>query len=1054
MKSLQWSAGIADATESWDGLAEGQPGNLWLFGKSLLRLSVVGRNGAAQKLDLQPGDRISAVCQRSDGEVWFGTRFGQLRRLGHPVGSSLATGTQPTVRCLFEDRERNLWIGLENGGLVRIKPKRVRTFGERDGLPGEHITAMCPDGKRGFWVGCHSAGLAYWNQGEFLPFAANDELGSGTIVWSLARSPDGGLWIGTEGAGLLRWKDQRLERFGPEQGMSQPAIRTLLQAKDGKLWIGGRGDGLLCLTKDGFVRYGAAEGFDGGDLTILADDGKGGLWIGTDGSGLYHYAGGKFSRYTRADGLGSNQVRALLRDDSDVLWIGTTGGLTRLKDGVLNNLDSRHGLWDETISQVLDDGFEPGLAARLWLGSNHGVFRITKASIEDVLQGRVSTLEPVVYGRAEGMDCLECSGGFSPAGMVLSLTENPAAWSTQIWIPTLRGLARLEPFRLLGKLEGISGDHITFAKPWLRLEASEQYFDLGDVVAGGNGFGTGTAAGIDVRTGKQVQESEAYMRTDPNSDPLKRYHPGAPPFVDGVFIPGGKTVISSSGLRSEFPETNGEAWGLLKSGYRAVDKDIFNESEMKKLGRPMVWLSGNQGITFDLDGVRKATGKSIERFTAEACNLHIGPASFHVLLDGQVVVQRSGMVHDGDRFELGIVPLDIPIPAGVRFLTLAATDDVHEIGVFNRKEPTIIVEEVRADGTLQTSSAVGAGSLHAEFTSLKIAPGAGRLDFRYAAPSMAAAEKVRFRYRLEPLEKTWVEAGDRRTANYSNLVPGDYIFRVTACNNDGVWNEKGSFVSLTMLPHFWQRPWFTPLWIAALVLAVAGATGLAIQMHHRRQIRRLEQQRALAAERTRIARDLHDELGAGLTQVVLLSDMARDDSGKEEHAEVRSDRVSKVARRLARSLDEIVWATNPKNDSLDESLSFICKFAQDFLRTAGISCRLDWPEDLPAGMLSSSRRHHLYLAVREVLNNVVKHAASSEVRLRLASSPADLTVEIRDNGRGFVVPEPGEHSSRHGLEGIAGRMTEVGGSAEITSEPGQGTLVRLRLPLQGPEDIA
>lgn len=731
--------------------------------------------------------------------------------------------------------------------------------------------------------------------------------------------------------------------------------------------------------------------------------------------------------------------------------------LTQLKDGAFRNLGSQDGLWSDAISQVLEDSLEPEYAdQRLWLGSNHGIFRIRKGVIEDYFQGKTASLEIVGYGRAEGMDCLECSGGFSPAGMRQSSAENPGTAGESLWFPTLRGLARLDALRLLGKPQGINGDHITFAKAWLHLGPDDTRFDLGDVVAGGNGSGTGRAAGIDVRDGKLRQRSETYGRSDPATDALARYHRSEVPFVDGVFIPDGSMVagreaaISSTGLKAEFPATTGEAWGLLKTGFDPARYDVFNPSDMKQLGVPMIWLSGNQGITFDLDAIRKASGKPIARFTAEVCNLHIGPASFQVLLDGRVAARRSGMVHDNDRFERGIVPLDIPIRADVRFLTLAATDDKDEIGLFNRVPPTIVVEEVRADGALLSPAETGgSGALHPDFASLAIPPGAGRLDFRFAAPSLTAPEKVRFRYRLEPLENTWLDAGDRRTANYANLPPGDYRFFVTACNNDGVWNELGTSVSLTLQPHFWQAPWFTPLWVAALVFSIASATGLVVLARNRRQIRRLEQLQALAAERTRIARDLHDDLGAGLTQVVLLSDRARGESGGPDRGMPHLDQVSSVSRRLARSLDEIVWAINPKNDALEDSLSFVCKSAQDFLRTAGIACRLDWPEELSAGTLSSARRHQLYLAVREVLNNVVKHAAATEVRMRLAVSASDLIVEIRDNGRGFVVPSQGAHSSRHGLDGMAGRMAAVGGNMEIASEPGHGATVRLRLPIAG-----
>jgi ligand-binding sensor domain-containing protein/signal transduction histidine kinase len=1065
VKRLALTLGTGVPTTPWQGLASGQGDTLWMFGSSLLRVSVATLSGSAQAANLASGDRINALCERRDGEVWFGTEAGELRRLGRNAAATHAVGggVRHAVRCIFEDRELNLWLGLEGGGLVRIKPKQVGTFGIRDGLPGEHITGTCPDGSRGFWVACHAAGIAHWSEGEFREFTANGALPSGCIVWSLLRTRDGSLWIGTEGAGLLRWKNERLEHFGPAEGVPQSAIVALAETRDGSLWLGGRDGGLLRRNAEGFSHQGADEGFDGEPITVLANDRKGGLWIGTGSHGLYHFNDGKFSCFTQADGLGDNHVRSLMVDNGGVLWVGTSGGLTRLRDGVFANFSTRDGLWDNVISQILEDTLDPVQEdQQLWLGSNRGISRIRKASFEDYLLGKTTALEPVVYGRAEGMDCLECSGGFGPAGLVQTPAENPDTKSVLLWFATLRGLVRLDVFPLLGRARDISGDHIAFAKAHLHLGPDDTRFDLGDVVAGGNGFGRGRVAGITAVTG-ELGPSNTSVYADAANTATARYHRTKLPFIDGVFIPDGSAVpgqmavISSTGLQAEFPATTGQAYGLLKSGWNPINVDVFNPSEMQLLGVPLIWMSGNQGITFDLDAIRRASGKTIERFTAQVCNLHIGPASFHVLLDGRVVASRSGMVHDNDRFEHGIVALDLPIGAAARFLTLATTDDKDEIGAFNRVAPTAIIEEVWVDGSLQKAdlaadarpaSAGGFGSLHQAARTLEIAPGAGRLELRYAAPSLVAPEKVRFRYRLEPLEKAWVEARDRRIANYSQLAPGAYRFVVTACNNDGVWNAAGSAVSLTLRPHFWQARWFAPLWITALAVTLAAVTGLVLRTRHRRRIKRLKQHHALVAERERISRDIHDDLGAGLTHVSLLSDLARHDIADPGRAMLHLDQVAVVAQRLARGVDEIVWAINPKNDALEYSLNFICTTAQDFLRAAGIACRLEWPELMAGATLSSARRHQLYLALREVLNNIVKHAAATEVRLHLAATLTELTVVISDDGCGFVPSPPGAPASvRHGLDGMAARMAAVGGTCSVTSHAGQGTEVTLSLPL-------
>lgn len=1040
-----------------DGMARGQNGQPWLFGNALSKVSAVDRSIAVQAVALAGGDRVTAVCERADGAVWLGTGMGEIRRMGreparNPPGEDRVV--RPAIRCLFEDRELNLWVGRENGGLLRIKPRKVRVYSTHDGLPGERITSLCPDGEGGFWVGCHAAGIGHWRSGEFTT-AAKIPLPEHCTVWSLLRTRDGSLWIGTENDGLLEWKDGRLAGF-PGPGGS--TVLSMEETADGSLWVGTR-DGALWRWKRGERVPVPGPALDGKAVGVLASDRRGGLWAGTDGGGLYHLTETIGARFTRADGLGSDRVRSLLVADAGTLWVGTTGGVTRIKNGRVRNFDSRHGMWDNTISQILEDRMGPVGNGQLWFGSNRGVFRIGMTSFDDLLAGKINRLEPVAYGRSEGMDSLECSGGFSPAGLFQAAAENPGTLSAVLWFPTLRGLARFELFPLTGRVRGISGDHIAFTKAVLHLGPDDTRLDLGDVVAGGNGFGTGRAAGIHVLDGNLSNTAATHAYGDGAKAPAERYHRTKLPLVDGVFIPDGgvvpgrETVISSTGLKAEFPPTTGEAWGLLKSGWQVAGVDHFNPSEMRELGAPMVWTSGNMGVTFDLAAVRRTTGKSITRFSAQVCNLHIGPGSFHVLLDGRVAAKRSGLVHDYGRYQRGIVPLDIPVPEDARFLTLVSTDDKDEPGALNRQPPVVTIEEVLADGAPRQSSAeigagVAPGALHPVLTALEIAPGVRRLDFRYAAPNLTAPEKVRFRYRLEPLETGWVEAADRRAATYAQLPPGTYRFLVTACNNDAVWSPVGAAVTVTLRPHFWQTRWFAPLWIGSLALLIAGITAAALRIRHRRQVRLLEQTRAIAVERTRIARDIHDDLGAGLTHVALLTDLVRNELTNPESAKSHLDEVFTVARRLARGVDEIVWAINPKNDALELSLNYITKAAQDFLRAAGIACRLDWPESLPPGTLSSAQRHHLYLVVREGLNNVVKHAAATEVGIRWAATATGVTVEVSDNGRGFTPPPPGAPATRHGLGGMAGRMTDAGGTFEITNRPGAGTLIRLWLPLQ------
>ena len=209
---------------------------------------------------------------------------------------------------------------------------------------------------------------------------------------------------------------------------------------------------------------------------------------------------------------------------------------------------------------------------------------------------------------------------------------------------------------------------------------------------------------------------------------------------------------------------------------------------------------------------------------------------------------------------------------------------------------------------------------------------------------------------------------------------------------------------------------------------------------------RLEHQRALEQERTRIARDLHDDLGVGLTEIGLLGDMAGTTSGLPEPSRERLQEISGRARALAASLDEIVWAINPANDTSQSLVDYFFPYAQRLLGSAGIRCRLEVVGSLPAGNLSAEDRHEFFHAYKEALNNIIRHAGATEVQISLSATAGNLKIRVTDNGRGLE--SANSQQAHHGLPGMRERLSRLGGSCEITSHNGQGTAVTFILPIR------
>ena len=295
--------------------------------------------------------------------------------------------------------------------------------------------------------------------------------------------------------------------------------------------------------------------------------------------------------------------------------------------------------------------------------------------------------------------------------------------------------------------------------------------------------------------------------------------------------------------------------------------------------------------------------------------------------------------------------------------------------------------------------------------------------------------------------------GGMGEASYSYLPPGEYHFRVRAVTETGEWTDEVASLAITVLPPFWKTRWFLggtlALAVGSLVAGVRYATWHKMQS----QFEMLEGRHAIERERERIARDLHDDLGASLTQIALLSELAKADLAQPELARTHLNQIFTTVGGLTRELNEIVWAVNPANDTLEHFTSHICKFAQDYLSLAGIRCRLDFPESVSSYPMPSPERHSFFLVAKEALHNIVKHSEAGQVWLRLKLEPGGVLLLIEDDGKGWdteILAATAGAAAGSGLLNMQKRMEQLGGHFAQQSKPGSGTIVRLELPLRKP----
>src|SRR6266481_1270126 len=357
----------------------------------------------------------------------------------------------------------------------------------------------------------------------------------------------------------------------------------------------------------------------------------------------------------------------------------------------------------------------------------------------------------------------------------------------------------------------------------------------------------------------------------------------------------------------------------------------------------------------------------------------------------------------------------------------------------NELEPSVVIEQV----VTEKGSVDLALKPKTTISPLRFPRAHGDLEIHYTALSLQIPEKNHFKYMLENVDPDWVNADARRIAYCNHLGPGTYRFRVIACNNDGLWNETGATLAMELVPPFWETTWFRALAILGIAGSLAGSVRYVSVKRLQRKLVALEQQHAIEKERARIAKDIHDDLGASLTQITLLSDRADHDAFEELRANAR--KISTTAREIAQSLDEIVWAVNPEHDTLEGLVEYLSQSADDFLEDTTIRSRVKLPTALPHCSIPAETRHQFFLAFREALNNAVKHADASEIQLEVTADPSELQIKIADNGIGF---DPAAAQTRgNGLTNMRKRLEGIGGRFAIASNPGHGTTVNMTISL-------
>lgn len=950
-----------------------------------------------------PNNHVTGLARTPDGYLWVATysmpaRFDGTRFEAH-APKDMGLGSHQKISALAPSEDGGLWLGTLHGAVVQLDSHQLTTTAE--GLPYKPVESLVEDGKRTLWISHQGGTLHRLADGVLTVLGPEHGVPLSTTpdryVCSLAIDTSGIAWLSKDGhIGTLEG-----DRFQPLAQLA-PANARLGAARSGGMWIYAEGQLLRLVAGQPLERLGDVPAKPGTDAHALLEDQHGHVWIGTAG-GLFHYDGRRIQLVPTSD----PRISGLLEDDKGQLWVGTVGGgLNGLAPRVISLETTETGLPTGIVQSLAADA-----SGRLWATTQSGLLlRRSPAGTWQTLSsdpawpgGRAATVAADAHGavwigtrdralhrwkdgaysswrRVNGLASREIHG--------LVVARNGDVWlalSTPDVVQRLRN----------GKLD-------TFPMP----EGIRVIRAIAEDTAGNIWVGSSKGMLVRIRDGV-VNDETAGTSGQPLS--IRCLHA----------TPDGSLWIGYAD----------EGIGWWKDGRfihisPALGLPEPNVSQIVADGTGWLWFAGDHGIF----KVRQAELEALALGRTERAHfIRYGPS------EGLASVEANfGDSPGAARTSDGRLWIPLRTALAVVDPSLARPDPVPPAVLLKR----VTVDERTLAAYTNPVPVRDALDLREAIAPLRFAAGHHRISFEFAALAFASPENVRLRHRLEGLDESWADAGAARHATFSRLPPGRYRFHVQACNSDGVWNEAGASLAFVVAPFIWQTWWFRLGALAVLVAAIGIIVRVVSLRRMQARLRLLEQQAALHKERTRIARDLHDEFGTRLTELGLLAELERNPS-PELIAHIRT---------LERDLDTLVWAINPRNDTLDHLVGFVCRVAGDFLARCSLRCRFDIPDDLPARPLSPELRHHLFLVVREALNNVVKHASATLVKLSVTLEGDTLRLQIENDGPGFSVAAA-EDGARNGLRNMRARIEELGGRFELTSSPRAGTVLAVHVPL-------
>jgi signal transduction histidine kinase/ligand-binding sensor domain-containing protein len=946
---------------------------------------------------------INDILEDGDGWYWIATNGSGVYRLDVRPGThgaetpprlaAIAIGTEPAtnrVNVLFRDHSGEVWAGTDAGLFVLDGRAGSPSFRPIPTEPvGERETTLqiwsfAEGGDQSLWIGTSDGLRVRTADGDVVRIAIDRHHGAAN-VWAILRTPDERFWIASQ-RGLIHIsrRDHEPRSGGP---LSLAATRS---SDEG---------GYQPLSRLGTVRsYPAEDGWvfrDGGAL-LLTEDGH--LWIGSS-NGLMEFDGERFRAYTHDDRLATT-IRSLVQDIDGNIWAATDRGALRI---------ARHGF----VTYTEADGLADRRIGAIFESRSGELCVMTANRVLNVFDGQ--RFRAIRMGRPDGV------GGVHAQG----LQDQTGDW----WVsagdrlmrfPAVSPLERLSdaaPTAIYSSRDGLPPE----GEPWRLFEDSRG----------------------DLWVATRARTQEMVSRWDRRTGVFQRYS-------DRDGLPTASTVTSFAEDRA------GNVWvGFWDGGlarFRGGRFTLWSDTDTTVWGGTFIhidragrlWASSNSGL------------RRIDDPTVDRPELVESPLPF---LEDQYATPLG---EDGAgglyfRYSQGVLRLDPATSQVMQYTTAAGLAHLEPSAVFRARDgrvwfatseglsrlapqarppaaaPTVAISGVRIGGAAHPVPDIGT----IDVAGLQLPSDRRQLEVEFFAIGFRIGDPIHYEYKLEGADSDWSRRTDQRVVTYAQLAPGSYRFVVRAITGAGTVSPRLATVSFTVLAPIWQRTWFVGL-VAGLFVVVAY---LGVQYRTRRLLE-------LERIRTRIATDLHDDIGASLSQIAILSEVVRRRAGPGEAVITEPlSQIAGTARELVDGMSDIVWAIDPQKDHVASLATRMRRHGSDVLPASDIGFDFLVLGDEGDRWIGAETRRQVFLVFKEAINNIVRHARATAVRVEFGVAAGVVRLLIEDNGQGF---DPAADVDGHGLRSLRDRARRLGGTVTIQSTVGSGSVVTLTCPLAGP----